>query len=142
MSDERPVDFSRIAWAGPLTVVTAIAANVVVRLAAVATLSFPPEGFLPLGWFFPIFDTLVFVTAAVGVFALVARFAKAPIRTYWWIALAVLALSMIPDLRTHARRPDWFTWPRTAVLMTMHVVAWWVTVTMLARLTTCSKSER
>ena len=142
MSDERPIDLGRTIWVGPLTVLSAIGAVLVVRVGAVAALRLPPSTFQPLGWFFPIVDTLVLVTAAVIVFAFVARTAARPIRTYQRIALAALVLSMIPDLQIHARRPDLFTWPRTAALMIMHVAAWWVTVTMLTRLTTCSKSGR
>ena len=52
--------------------------------------------------------------------------------------LGVLLISMIPDLQIHRRRPDFFTWPRTSVLMGMHVVAWLITVTLLTTLT-CSK---
>jgi hypothetical protein len=107
--EEQAIDRRRILWVGPLTIVAAIAAVQVVRVAAIATLSLPPEGFQPFGWFFPIFDTLV--------------------------------LSMIPDIRMHTRRPNLFTWPRTSALMAMHVAAWWVTVTILSRLTACSKSR-
>jgi hypothetical protein len=139
--DEPAIDRRRILWAGPLTIVAAIAAVQVVRAAAIATLQLPPEGFQPFGWFFPIFDTLVLVTAAVVVFAVVAGSAKAPIRTYGRIALVALVLSMIPDILMQRRRPDLFTWPRTSVLMIMHVAAWWVTVTLLSRLTACSKSK-
>jgi hypothetical protein len=103
-------------------------------------LSLPPEGFQPFGRFFPIFDTVVLVSAAVIVFTVVAGFAKTPVRTYRRIALVALVLSMIPDLLMHARRPNLFTWPRTSALMVMHVVAWWVTVTMLSKLAVCSKS--
>jgi hypothetical protein len=138
--DEPAIDRGRLLWVGPLTVAAAIAAVLVVRVVAVAVLQLPPEGFQPLNWFFPIVDTLVLVTAAVIVFAIVASWAKTPIRTYEWIALAALAVSVVPDLQIHARRPELFTWPRTSTLMIMHVVAWRVTVTMLTKLTRCSKS--
>jgi hypothetical protein len=139
--EEPALDRRRILWAGPLTVVAAIAAVQVVRAAALATLPLPPEGFQPFGWFFPIFDTVVLVTAAVIVFAVVAGFASTPVRTYGRIAFVALLLSMIPDVLMHSRRPNLFTWPRTSALMLMHVAAWWVTVTMLSRLTVCSKSK-
>ena len=140
MPEPASIDVRRLVWVGPLTVFAAVVAVLAVRVAAVAVLELPPppDGFLPLGWFFPIFDTFVLVTAAVIVFAVVARFSSSPVRTYWWIALAVLALSMIPDVQIHNRRPDFFTWPRTLVLMAMHLVAWFVTVTLLEKLT-CSK---
>jgi hypothetical protein len=60
-------------WIGPLTVLAAIGAVLVVRVTAVALLHLPPEGFQPLDWFFPIVDTLILGTAAVVVFAFVAR---------------------------------------------------------------------
>ena len=137
--EEPAIDGRRILWAGPLTIAAAIAAVQVVRAAALAMLSLPPEGFQPFGRFFPIFDTLVLVSAAVIVFTVLTGFAKTPVRTYRRIALVALVLSMTPDLLMHARRPNLFTWPRTSALMVMHVVAWWVTVTMLSRLTACSK---
>ena len=137
---EARVDLRRLVWAAPITVLGAVVAVLLVRAVSLLVLELPPEGFQPLGWFFPIFDTVVLVSAAVLVFALVARLSRTPARTYWWIALAALALSMVPDLLMHTKRPNLFTWPRTVTLMIMHVAAWWVTVTLLTRLTACSKS--
>ena len=141
MRDDVGVSLRRLIWVAPVTVASAVLAVLAVRLVSVAVLELPspPDTFLPLGWFFPIVDTVVLVTAAVLVFALVARWSKAPGRAYWWIALAALAVSMLPDFGMHTRRPDLFTWPRTIALMIMHVAAWWVTVTLLTRLTACSK---
>jgi hypothetical protein len=53
MLEEPAIDRRRILWAGPLTIVAAIAAVQVVRAAAIATLQLPPEDFQPFGWFFP-----------------------------------------------------------------------------------------
>jgi hypothetical protein len=117
-----------------LTVLAAVGAVLVVRVTAVTVLD-PPKMFQPLGWFFPIFDTVVLVTAAVVVFAVVTWTARTPIRTYRRIALVALALSMIPDLIGVRRAPAAFTWPRASALMLMHVAAWWVTVTLLSKLT-------
>ena len=118
---------------GPLTILAAIGAVLVVRVAAVAVLH-PPATFQPLNWFFPIFDTTVLVTAAVIVFVVVAFAAASPIRVYQRIALAALFVSFIPDLRLPGRWPG-ATWPLAVALMAMHVVAWATTVTMLTRLT-------
>jgi uncharacterized protein DUF6069 len=139
MADADQIEHRRILWAGPLTVVAAIGAVLVIRVVAAAAFDLATM-FQPLGWFFPIVDTLVLVTAAVLVFAAVARWAWKPVRTYRLIAFVALMISLIPDFLMQSRRPDLFTWPRTLTLMAMHVAAWAVTVTMLTRLTRCSKS--
>jgi hypothetical protein len=91
---------------GPLTILSAIGAVLVVRVAAVAILG-PPSTFLPLNWFYPIVDTTVLVTAAVIVFVVVAFAAANPIRLYRRIALAALFVSFIPDLRPGRWRATW-----------------------------------
>ena len=79
--------------------------------------------------------TGVLVTAAVLVFAVVARVAATPVRTYRRIALGALLLSLIPDLLLPGSGAPGATWPAISALMVMHVVAWWITVQMLTRLT-------
>jgi hypothetical protein len=131
--DEQTIDRGRILWVGPLTILSAIGAVLVVRVAAVAVLQ-PPATFLPLSWFFPIFDTTVLVTGAFIVFVVVVFAAVNPIRLYRRIAFVALFVSFIPDLLLPGRWPG-ATWPLAGALMTMHVVAWATTVTMLTRLT-------
>ena len=131
---EAEIDPRRLLWAGPLTIVAAIAAVLLVRRAALLVIDLP-QRFAPLAVFPPIIDTFVLVAAAVIVFAFVAGTTGNPLRRYRRIAFAALLVSFIPDLMLPGRWPS-ATWPLAGVLMTMHVAAWWVTVTLLTKLTT------
>ena len=130
---EREVDPRRLAWVGPLTIMSSIAAVLIVRSVALRVVSRPPR-FAPLGIGPPIVDTAVLVAAAVIVFAVVAGTSANPCRLYRRIALAALVTSFIPDLLLPGRWRG-ATWAIAAALMTMHVAAWRVTVTMLTTLT-------
>jgi hypothetical protein len=125
------LDLRGLWWAGPLAVVSSIAAVLVVRVVGVAVIEVAPE-FQPLSWGAPIVFTAILVTAAVFVFAAVARAAANPIRLFRRIALVALAVSMIPDLLLPGSGPG-ATWPAVIILMVMHVVAWFVTVEVLTR---------
>jgi len=132
---ESNVRLGRLLWLGPLTILASILGVLIVRVIAVAILR-PDPAPLSLGWVMPTLFTLVLVTGAVLVFALVARFAKNPIRTYQMIALVFLLLSFLPDVG-FARSPmSGANWPNAIALMIMHVVAWAICVTMLANLST------
>ena len=68
--------------------------------------------------------TVVGVLGAVIVFALVARFARRPVRLFRRIALVVLLLSLVPDLSLLTSSPYADTTVQSVlVLMLMHVVA-------------------
>jgi len=130
-----PVQFRRLLWVGPLAVVAAIAGVLIVRVIAVAVLQPDP---LPLSlmWGTPIVFTAVLVTAAVLVFALVARVAKNPIRTYQVIAFVCLLLSFLPDVAYARSSMPGASWPVAVALMIMHVIAWAICVSILTRLST------
>jgi hypothetical protein len=141
---EREIDPRRLAWVGPLTIMSSIGAVLVVRSVALRVVSRPPR-FAPLGVGPPIIDTAVLVAAAVLVFAVVAGTSTNPCRLYRRIAFVALVASFIPDVLLPGRMPG-ATWATAAALMTMHVAAWAVTVTMLTTLTTTrvngSEAER
>ncbi len=118
---------------GPATVVASVLAVVIVQLVAVSVLSPLPEFLRNYG--VPIVFTVVLVSAAVLVFAIVGRFARNPVRTYRRIALVVLIVSFAPDIPIGMGMTPGGTWPLAIVLMVMHVAAWAVTVPMLTRLT-------
>jgi hypothetical protein len=82
----------------------------------------------------PILFTTVLCSGAVLIFALAARFAKAPIRTYQMIAFVVLLLSLLPDIGFAGAPVPGANWPNAIALMIMHVVAWAITVFMLSKL--------
>jgi hypothetical protein len=133
---ERPerVALGRLLWVGPLAIVAAVAANLLIRLVAVALFDISPE-FMPLQWGPPIFFTTIGVIGAIVVFAIVARFSKRPVRLFRTIALVVLVLSFIPDvlLLTSNSMPG--TSPAAVLaLMAMHVVTWAISVGLLTRL--------
>ena len=126
------IELHRLRLVGPLTVLAAIAAVLVVRVVAVSILG--PSELPALSWAGVIVFTTVLVTAAVLVFAVVARVAATPIRTYRRVALVALVLSFIPDFLLPGSGVPGATWPAVSALMVMHVVAWWVTVQMVTRL--------
>ncbi len=85
----------------------------------------------------PIVLTVILCTAAVIVFALVGRFAKNPIRTYVIISSVFLVISFLPDLAVPSMGTAMpgANWGYAIALMIMHVVAGFITVYMLIKLT-------
>jgi len=135
-----PLRLTSLLWVGPLTVLVSIVAVLVVRTVTVALLHPDPE-FTPLSWDSSIVLTTVFVTSAVLVFVLVARFALNPIRTYRIIAAVVLMISFLPDIAVGRSHTAGANWPNAFALMTMHVTAWAVCVTMLSKLTASEQRD-
>src|SRR5262245_33092727 len=122
----------RLLWLGPLTVIISVVANVIIWLIAKAVLNIPPR-------FAPLADpgsvivlTIIGVTGAVIVFAIVSRFARHPIKLFRIIALVVLLLSFLPDIGL-LTIPGMST-PAVIVLMLMHVVAAAISVGLLTNL--------
>lgn len=129
------IQLKKLWWVGPLTVLTAIIGVLVVRAVAMLILQ-PPYGPGLAMVMLPIVLTLVLCTGAVIVFALVGRFAKNPIRTYIIISSAFLVISFLPDILAVSAPFPGAGWSYSISLMTMHVVAGFITVYMLIKLTT------
>jgi len=127
------IQLRRLLWVGPLAVIASIVGVLVVRIVAVALLQPQPMP-MSLMWLTPVIFTAVLVTGAVLVFALVARFAPNPIRTYQVIAFVVLLLSLVPDVAYAGSSMPGASWPVAISLMIMHVVAWAICVAILSRL--------
>jgi hypothetical protein len=140
------VDVRKLLWVGPLTVLAAVAAVLVVRVAA-AWLLDPPATFQPLGWGPPIVFTVLGVLMGVLVFAVMGRRLRRPIRTFQGVAFVALLVSFLPDLSlllalgraAPAGGPpgmslEGVTPPMVVALMVMHVAAWAVAVTLPTRL--------
>ena len=127
------IQLRRLLWVGPLAVIASIVGVLVVRIVAVALLQPQPMP-MSLMWLTPVIFTAVLVTGAVLVFALVARFAPNPIRTYQVIAFVVLLLSLLPDVAYAGSSMPGASWPVAIALMIMHVVAWAICVVLLSRL--------
>jgi len=128
------VQLKKLWWAGPLTVLAAIIGVLIVRTFALAIL---PEPYAPglAMIMLPIVLTLILCTGAVIVFALVGRFAKNPVRTYIIISSIFLIVSFLPDIAAVSAPFPGAGWPYSISLMLMHVVAGFITVYMLIKLT-------
>jgi hypothetical protein len=141
MSKSKPqIQLRRLLWVGPLTVLASILGVLIVRVIAVAILR-PDPAPMSLGWLMPTLFTFVLVTGAVLVFALIARFARNPIRTYQIIAFIFLLISFLPDIGFAQSPMPGANWPNAIALMVMHVVAWGICVTMLAKMTALDSQE-
>lgn len=133
------IDRRRLFWVGPVTVIAALVAVLLVRTLFVTLVS--STGAMIQFTLGPqIVFTTVLVTGAVLVFALVARYAKQPLRFYQRLALGALVLSFVPDVLLVTSGMPGATWPNAILLMILHVVAWAVTVGLLTRLTVVTRS--
>jgi len=128
------IQLKKLWTVGPLTVFAALVGVLIVR--AIAMLIIPPPYAPGLAMIvIPIVLTLVLCTAAVVVFALVARFAKNPIRTYLIISSIFLVISFLPDIAVVSAPMPGAGWPYSITLMIMHVVAGVITVYILIKMT-------
>jgi hypothetical protein len=128
------IQLKKLWWVGPLTVLAAVIGVLIVRSVAMAIL--PPPYAPGLGMIFiSIILTVILCTAAVVVYALVARFAKNPVRTYIIISSVFLVISFLPDIAVVSAPMPGAGWPYSITLMIMHVVAGVITVYMLVKLT-------
>jgi len=132
---QRHVILGRIWWAGLVTLVASLAANAIVAALAGPLLNVSPV-FAPLQPGAYVFFTVIGVLGAVTTFALVARFARRPIRTYLTVATIALALSFIPDLMLMADPSlPGTSVPAILALMVMHIVTFAISVGLLTSLT-------
>jgi Family of unknown function (DUF6069) len=128
------IQLKKLWWAGPLTVLTAIIGVLIVRAIAIAILPAPYAPGLAM-IMLPIILTLILCTGAVLVFALVGRLAKNPVRAYLVISSIFLVISFLPDIAAVSAPFPGAGWPYSITLMIMHVVAGFITVSMLIKLT-------
>ena len=128
------IQFKKLWWAGPLTVLAAIIGVLIVRAIAIAILPAPYAPGLAM-LMLPIILTLILCTGAVLVFALVGRFAKNPVPAYLIVSSIFLVISFLPDLAAVSAPFPGAGWPYSITLMIMHVVAGFITVYMLIKLT-------
>jgi hypothetical protein len=112
-----PLAIGRLAWAGPLTVATSIAAvhavrQLVIRMPGVRVQSGP------LGAIADTVDTAILCTLAVALFALICAFHDDAIRRFRWIAFGALLISFLPLIGGAGNA-------RTALgVATMHIAAY------------------
>ena len=128
------IQLKKLWWVGPLTVLAAIVGVLIVRVIAIAIL--PPPYAPGLAMIaLPIVLTLILCTSAVLVFALVGRFTKNPARIYIIISSIFLVISFLPDIAVASAPFPGAGWPYSISLMIMHVVAGFITVYLLIKLT-------
>ena len=113
----------------------AVVANVLLRAIAVAVYDIPDE-FEHLALRAVIISTLVGVIAAGLVYALIARFADDPARTFTIVAIVALVLSLAAPLSVGLQDPP--EYPGTdagsvGTMMAMHVVAATTCIAVLTR---------
>jgi len=128
------IQLKKLWWVGPLTVLAAIIGVLIVRAIAMLILQPPYAPGLAM-IMLPIMLTLILCTGAVIVYALVGRFAKNPIRTYIIISSVFLVISFLPDIAVASAPFPGAGWAYSITLMVMHVVAGFITVYTLIKLT-------
>jgi hypothetical protein len=128
------ISSKRLLWAGPVTIVTAMVANTLVRYVAAATLQ-PDPRFVPLGPVTPAVFSLFGVLGAVILLAVVGRYSRRPLWLFQRIVLIALPITWVPDILVLVTGAIPGANPATVlVLMLMHVVAVAIILTLLTRL--------
>ena len=120
------VEVGRIAWAGPLTVMTSIAAvhlvrQVVIRLPHIQVAS-PALRIVPVTA-----DTIILCSIAVVVFTLVSAFHDNPVPRFRWMAFGALLMSFLPLVNAGPIADA----PTAFGIGAMHVAAYVPCVTLL-----------
>lgn len=118
-----------------LAAVAAAGANVVLRAIAIAVFDIP-DAFEHLALRAVIVSTLIGVLAAGAVYALIARRARNPDRTFTIVAVVALLLSLLAPLSVGLEDPP--EYPGTdagsiGTMMAMHVVAAAIVIAALTR---------
>ena len=108
--------------------VLSVLLNVV--LVGVATAAGVAPGFRPIAVAPVAFLSAVGVVGAAGTYLVLDRFSDAPGRPFRLVAVAVLVLSFVPDVRLLSADPA-ATVPGVVVLMIMHVVVAAVCLSLL-----------
>jgi len=88
------VALRRLIWVGPLTLVSTVIANLIIRTSAISLFGVP-ETFQYLQVAYVIGSSIFFLLLALLAFVLVSRFAQRPIRFYRILAFVVLCLSLL-----------------------------------------------
>jgi hypothetical protein len=126
-----PVPLAAIAVATVLAAAATAAANALLRAVAVAVFDIP-EAFEHLALRAVVVSSVFGVIAGGLVFALVARFARAPVRTFAVVATVVLVASLGAPLSVGLEDPPEYAGTNAesvGTMMAMHVVAAVICVT-------------
>jgi glucose dehydrogenase len=118
-----------------LAAVAAVVANVLLRAVAIAVFDIPSE-FEHLALRAVILSTLAGVLAAGLVYALIARSATNPARTFTIVAIVALLLSLLAPLSVGLEDPPEYPGTDAAsigTMMAMHVVAATIAIVVISR---------
>lgn len=114
-----------------MAVALSVLGNALVRLVAARVIAIDPR-FQPLQWGPIIFWTVTLTFSAGFVLSMLARFAQQPIRAFFWVAVAALLLSFIPDWAIYnAGVFPGTTAAQVLTLAVMHLVAGAITIAVL-----------
>jgi Family of unknown function (DUF6069) len=137
------VAFGKLFWIGPLSIGITILADLLVRTVAVAFFGVP-ESFVYLQPPFLIGSIAFFGVLATLVFALVARFARRPVRLYRILASIALLVSFLNPIMALSGQ---FPAPGMNIhifwtMIVMHCIAALIIVSLLTRLSVTNKTQR
>lgn len=135
ISRER-VALRKLFWVGPLTILVAAIANLMIRAIAVALFGIP-ETFQYLQVSMVLGGTITFLLLALLAFVLVSRFARQPIRFYRVLALVALCLSLLTPVMalTGPLPAPGMSLPIFWTMITMHIVSAAIVIGLLTTLT-------
>ena len=115
-----------------MTIAAAVVAVLVVREVGVRVLH-PDPAFTPLSLGSPIVATIGGTVVAIYVFVGMVTYPN-PVRAWRRVSAVVLILSFLPCVLLAVSHIMGGAWPEACALMTMHVAAWAICVTLLPAL--------
>ncbi len=125
----------KLIWVGPLTIVSAVIANLILRTLSVAFFGVPGT-FQYFQAAYIITSTIIYLLLALVAFVLVSRFACRPVRFYRILALVALLVSfLIPAMALSGSLPipgmsENIFW----TMIAMHIVSAIIAVALLTTL--------
>ncbi len=130
------VALRKLIWVGPLTIVSTIIVNLIIRTIAVSIFGVS-ETFPYLQASLVIGSTIIFLLAALLAFVLVNRFARHPIRFYRLLALVALCISFLSPVMalTGLFPAPGMTLTIFWTMIVMHLISALIVVSLLTTLT-------
>jgi hypothetical protein len=125
----------KLVWVGPLTIISAIIVNLIIRSIAIALFG-APAAFHYMQASYIIGGTIVYLLMALLAFVLVGRFARRPIQFYRWLALVALCVSLLTPVMalTGALATPGMNLSIFWTMIAMHIVTAAITVGLLTTL--------
>jgi hypothetical protein len=132
----KQVALRKLIWVGPLTIISTIIANLILRTIAVLIFGVP-ETFQYLQAPYIIGSTIVFLLLALLAFVLVKRFARRPIQFYRILAFVILCVSFLsPIMALSGLLPaPGMTLSIFWTMIVMHIVSAIIVVSLFTTLT-------